>query len=131
MKDTGTFSWITVGLFCPILAAGLLQSCAGAASSRASGERSLDVTAGRGLYCFSLTNHESVPIAGCSLSITDAKGTTWTAASPRPVVPLETRAVEWIEFKAGDQPLPQLLRDEPVTVSCTLPDQVRGVSILK
>ncbi len=128
-KSAGA-TWPVVGFFGLVLASGIVPSCHGV-SSKPSAVPTLNVTPGRGIYCFSFTNQEPDPLAGCRLSITDSTGTQWTAASPRPVVPLETRAVEWADFRARGQQMPDGLRDQPITLSCLLPGQVRRSATFK
>jgi hypothetical protein len=80
----------------------------------------LNISAGRGIGGFELTNRESSTISDCAVAVMDDGNTEWMAKVFSPLPPLGSRRLSWNRFEARGQEMPPYvgLNRKTFTVSC-------------
>jgi hypothetical protein len=84
----------------------------------------LNVSAGRGIGGFALTNREPVAIHRCDVTVLDQGNGEWTGVLSGALAPYETRRLDWEAFQFNGRPMPSYvgLGRKYFTVSCVVGD---------
>jgi hypothetical protein len=125
------FGWVLATAIGGVTLLALIGGMLREPSSSSARAPTLNVSGGRGVGGFALTNRESVPLSRCDITVLDVGNDEWIGVINGSLDPYETRRIDWSDFNLAGKPMPAYvgLNRKYFTVSCLVGDTRRSAGL--